>query len=61
MKAKDLVKNVKLEILEEKSEKLRNLIRERLLEIQESKQILEIMERDFNELMETDVDDFILP
>jgi len=29
MKAKDLVKNVKLEILEEKSEKLRNLIRER--------------------------------
>lgn len=57
MKVKELVQEVELEITQESKEKAKRIIRERLLEIQAMRKVLDNAEKHLQKLLEMDVVD----
>lgn len=61
MKVQELESEVIAEITEEKMDRIHDLLREKRLEIEETKRVLKELEKDYNKLLKMDIDDFIFP
>lgn len=61
MKVQELESEVIAEITEEKMDRIHDLLREKRLEIEATKKVLKELEKDYNKLLEMDIDDFIFP
>ena len=61
MKVKDVMTEVQAEITAERVKRIKRLLKEKQLELDAARKVLEKLESDMTALLEMDVDDFVFP